>query len=570
MKGMTTANPGPQPRERLAHKWKVLIAVVFGIFMVILDTTVVNVAFQTLRREYGASLADAQWIISVYVLALGIATPLAGFLSDRFGIKRVYVAGLCTFVAGSLLCGISPSLWVLVAARALQGFGGGIALPLGTATLLRTFPVEEQGRALGFFGIALVVAPALGPILGGYLVDVDRWRWIFFINVPIGILGIYLNLRFQRDSRHRPGGALDWPGLVTEVVGFGSILYGASIAERNGWTSPTTLFWFALGAAGLAAFVLIELFVAKNPLLDFRLFRQRTFTLSSLVGYASVLGLFGAEFLLPVYLQALRGKTALETGFILLPMAFAAGIATPVAGRIYDRVGPRPLLVTGFSLLMVNTWQLSQLTAATSVRWLLFLLLLRGLALGMTVQTTFITALSVVPAKDLPRGSSLVNSLRQVVQSLGVAMLATVLASTQSPQVRAFQQRYQESAPAASQGQRFALCGAPLSTAIVAPGGMAVESAPGQEAAPRSADGSAPSPAGHAPSAAGVPPQAAGMLREACAQSVRGFERAYLVTLYMATLALLLGAMLPGWPGEWRGRTSHATTPHIPEPVGAD
>jgi EmrB/QacA subfamily drug resistance transporter len=533
----------------LEYKWKVLIAVIFGIFMVILDTTVVNVAFQTLRREYGASLADAQWIISVYVLALGIATPLAGFLSDRFGLKKVYVGGLCVFVFGSFLCGIAPSLWVLVAARALQGAGGGIALPLGTALLLRTFPPNEQGRALGFFGIALVVAPALGPILGGWLVDLDRWRWIFFINVPIGLLGIYLNLRFQKPGERHPGGPLDVLGLITEVVGFGSVLYGASIAERDGWTAPSTLFWFTLGAAGLLAFVLNELFLAKNPLLDFRLFRMRVFTLSSLVGYASVLGLFGAEFLLPVYLQALRGMTALETGWILLPMAFSAGIATPVAGRIYDRVGPRPLLVVGFALLMVNTWQLSQLTATTSIRWILFLLVLRGLALGMTVQTTFVTALALVPGPQLPRGSSLVNSLRQVVQSLGVAILATVLASTQSPQVRAFQQRFQEHPPQAVPGQRFALCAAP------APAGS-VDARPSAPLAPARGGDARPS----------APPAA--MLAEACAQSVRGFERAYLVTVYMATLALLLGAMLPGWPGTWAGRTSRAHG--APEPVGAD
>jgi EmrB/QacA subfamily drug resistance transporter len=547
----------------LEYKWKVLIAVIFGIFMVILDTTVVNVAFQTLRREYGASLADAQWIISVYVLALGIATPLAGFLADRFGLKAVYVTGLSTFVVGSVLCGLAPSLWVLVAARGLQGMGGGIAIPLGTALLMRTFPPREQGRALGFFGIALVVAPAMGPILGGWLVDLDRWRWIFFINVPIGLLGIYLNVRFQRPSEHRPGGPLDVVGLLAEGVGFGSVLYAASVAERNGWTAPSTLFWFGLGAAGLLALVLNELFLAPNPLLDFRLFRQRVFALSSLVGYASVLGLFGAEFLLPVYLQALRGMSALQTGFVLLPMAVAAGIATPTAGRIYDRVGPRPLLVVGFALLMANTWQLSQLTATTSIRWIVFLLVLRGLALGMTVQTTFVTALSVVPRDRLPRGSSLVNSLRQVVQSLGVALLSTVLASAQSPQVRAFQQRFQEHAPA--RGQRFALCGAPPVTGMVAPGAAPVEGAAGQQAAPSEARAS---PVGGGVAAGNSEPREMGaMLRLACAQSVRGFERAYLLTLYMATLALLLGAMLPGWPGPWGGRTSHA---HPPETVAAD
>src|SRR5689334_8474538 len=178
-----------EPEGRLAYKWKVLISVIFGIFMIILDTTVVNVAFQTLRREYNASLSDSQWIISVYVLALGIGTPLSGFLGDRFGIKRIYIAGLSTFVLGSLFCGLAPSLsssiWLLVAARALQGFGGGVAQPLGSAMLFRAFPPKEQGTTFGIFGIALVVAPTLGPILDGLLVDSNLWRMIFFINFPV-------------------------------------------------------------------------------------------------------------------------------------------------------------------------------------------------------------------------------------------------------------------------------------------------------------------------------------------------------------------------------------------------
>ena len=174
------------------YKWKVLSTVIFGIFMVILDTTVVNVAFQTLREEFGGNLGDTQWIISIYVLALGISTPLAGFLANRFGAKKIYLGGLGLFVLGSLLCGLSPSLNFLTVARAVQGAGGGIAMPLGTALLLQAFPPREQGTALGIFGIAALVAPALGPILGGWLVDQDLWRVIFFINPPIALIGILL------------------------------------------------------------------------------------------------------------------------------------------------------------------------------------------------------------------------------------------------------------------------------------------------------------------------------------------------------------------------------------------
>jgi DHA2 family multidrug resistance protein len=530
---MTTAAPAA-PRRGLATKWKVLISVIFGIFMVILDTTVVNVSFRTLATEFKAGVNDAQWILSVYVLMLGISTPLSGFLADRIGIKKVYLTALSTFVFGSFLCGIAPNLGLLIAARALQGFGGGLALPLGTTFLFAAFPPEEQGMALGFFGIALVIAPALGPILGGLLVDIDLWRWIFFINIPIGVVGVFIGSRWLIERKSEKDTPLDLLGLFASTVGFGAVLYAASIAEARGWTSATVLTWFGVGLAGLAALVVIELFVAKEPLLDLRLFTKPIFLIASFVGWVSVVALFGAEFLMPLYLQILRGRSALQTGFTLLPLAFAAGIATPLAGRFYDKVGPRVLVVLGFSLLLVNTWQLSQLTATTPISWILFLLALRGLALGMTVQTTLVTALSVIPLPKLARGSALVNSTRQVVQSIGVALLATILASTVSPATQAFQQEFsQRSAAASASGAKtpaFGLCETPgIDPNNNIP--VALQSAPPQAQA-----------------------QARAAIQQACAEQVAGFEKTYQFTFYVAILAVLLGALLPGWPLKWAGR----------------
>jgi EmrB/QacA subfamily drug resistance transporter len=518
-------------------KWRVLISVVFGLFMIFLDTTVVNVAFQTLRREFDASLADSQWVISTYVLALGMSTPVAGFLADRFGIKRVYLSGLGLFVLGSLLCGVAPNLGLLIAARTLQGLGGGIAIPLGAPQLFRAFPAREQGTALGYFGIAVATAPALGLLLGGWLIDHNLWRWVFFINVPIGLLGVTLGSRFLLDWRSERAPRLDLLGLLTSVVGFGALLYAASIAEARGWTSPAVLTWFGIGAAGVATFALIELFVAKEPMLDLRLFGKRTFLIANLVGYVSVIALFGAEFLLPIYLQALRGSTALETGLILLPLAGALAIGMPLAGRIYDRTGPRPLLIVGYGLLLLNTWQLSQLQADTPISWILVLLALRGLAGGLTVQTTFVTALSVVPQRLLPRGSSLVNSTRQVVQAIGVAVLATVLVSTLSPEVRQAQAQAQE-AQRVSSSPQLGLCEASAAAAPFAPVALGEPSD-----RPVAADSA--------------------LRQRACAENVAGFEQTYQLTFYAALLALGLGALLPGWPFAWAGRRA-ADAPAAP------
>jgi DHA2 family multidrug resistance protein len=543
MNATLSASPVPDT-GRLAYKWKVLISVVFGIFMVILDTTVVNVAFRTLQQELGVSLNDSQWIISVYVLALGICTPLAGFLGDRFGIKRMFVGGLAIFVAGSFLCGIAPNLWLLVLARALQGAGGGVALPLGTALLFRTFPPHEQGTALGIFGIALVVAPALGPILGGWLVDQGHWRWIFFINVPVGVLGVFLGARWLRELPSARKPRLDGAGLVTSVVGFGAVLYAASISADLGWSSPTVLLWFLFGAAVLSFYALTQLYTAPDPLLNLRLFHKPVFLTASLVGYVSVVALFGAEFLMPLYLQALRGYTALQTGFILLPLAIAAGITMPIAGRLYDRVGARPLVTIGFIVLAVNTWQLSRLEANTPIAWIAFLLLLRGLALGLTVQTTFVTALSVVPIREIAGGSALTNSTRQVAQALAVAVLATVLTSTLSPEIKAVSAQLRESGVAAHSSATVALCDP--STYPTVPSATAAGASPSLA----SAAAQGVPPAGRATAALGA------TLLRACQEQVAGFEKTYLLTFFASLVALALGLTLPGWPGPYHGRRS--------------
>ena len=527
----------------LERKWKVLISVMFGIFMIILDATVVNVAFPTLRREFGATLAQAQWVLSIYVLSLGVTTPVSGFLADRFGIKRVYLFGLAVFVVGSFLCGLAPSLGWLIAARALQGFGGGVAQPLGPAQLYRAFPPKEQGTALGYFGIVLVFAPALGPILGGWLVDANLWRVIFFINIPIGIIGVLLGSRFLLDYQVERKPAFDPLGLITAVIGFGAVLYAASIAETNGWTGSTTLTAFIIGILALIAHVIIELYVVKEPMTSFRLFRNPVFLNAALVGYVATIALFSAEFLMPVYLQAFRGRTALQTGYILLAVAVTSGIATPLAGRLYDKIGPRMNMIVGFVILCINTWQLSQIEGTTPMSYILFLLALRGLAVGLTLQTSFVAALSAVPLNNLPRGSSLLNSTRFVVQAVSVAALATIFSSSISADIRAQQDKMQDAQTSAA--SPFGICETP--------------GVPAEDNLPPGAGTSLASLSTAA--AAQAKTRILSTLKTACEQSVQGFENAYRITFFAAIGALILGAFLPGWPGKWGGRGSPAAMP---------
>ncbi len=489
-----------------------MITLIFGVSMTVLDSTVVHVAFPTLRREFDVGLDEAQWIISIYVLALGIATPLAGVLADRFKLKRVYIAGLCIFLVGSLLSGLAPNFGLIVGARALQGFGGGIALPLSTAMLFTTFEEHEQGRALGIYGMVMIVAPALGPILGGLLTDANLWRWIFFINIPIGLIGIGLAVKTLRMTEPKRSIGFKPVSLVMIAVGFGSALYAASSVNHYGWISVRVLTFFGIAAAALSAFVAYDLKCARDSLLELRLFTDATFLKANLVGFVAVIALFGAEFLMPVYLQSLRGRTALQTGFILIPIAATAGLLNPIVGKIYDKIGPRLLVITGAAILLINTWQFANLSSSTSISHIIFLLVLRGLAISLVMQPTYTTALGVVPKESVPRGSSLVNSMRFVVQALGVAVLATLLASTLSPEVKQFQRDLQSQPTVQSNG--LGLC----------------------------------------EQQANVTPDASSQLRRACDENLLGFARAYKFTFFAALVALVLGTFLPGYPFEWAGR----------------
>lgn len=521
----------------LEQKWKVLYSVMLGIFMIILNSTIVNIAFPTLRAALGASLSEAQWVISVYVLALGISTPVAGFLADRFDIKRVYLIGIAVFTLGSLLCGLAPTLGLLIAARALQGFGGGIAQPLGAAQLYRAFPPKEQGTAFGILGIALVVAPALGPILGGWLVDMHIWRAIFFVNVPIGIVGVILGTRFLIDHKTGKRPLFDPLGILTAVIGFGAILYAASEAETYGWTGTLTLAMLGLGLAVLILHVVIELRVAKEPMTNLRLFSNPVFLNASLVGYVATVALFGAEFLMPIYLQSFRGRTALEAGIILLGVAATSAVATPLAGRLFDKIGPRMIMFTGFVILCFNTWQLAEIQATTSISYVVFLLALRGLAVGLILQTSYVAALGSIHVDELPRGSSLFNSTRFVVQAVSVALLATILVSFLSPSAQAAAQQMQD---AQATSVRFGVCETP---------GVA-----SQDNLPPGAGASlADLPAA---AAEATKTQILSLTKVTCDESMQGFEAAYRLTFYASLGALLIVSFLPGWPGKWGGRGS--------------
>jgi DHA2 family multidrug resistance protein len=399
-----------------------------GITMFLIDITVVNVALAKLEAVFNVDVTTVQWVLTGYALASGMATPLASDFAARVGTKRIWLIGLATFTGASILCGLAPAFVVLVVGRVLQGFAGGMMLPLGISQLFAAFPPGERGLALGFFAIPVVAGPALGPTLGGYLVTHGDWRLVFFINVPVGILAVLLGSLLLIEQPRERAPAFDVWGAVLSIVGFTSILYGLSRAAPDGWGSLKVVALLTVGVAMLTAFAVVEV-LRTEPLLDVRLFGIGQFLIANVVGWVSTVALFGAEFLLPLYLQNLRGLSAVDTGLLLMPQGLAAGFIGPIAGRLTDKIGARYVVVFGFILLAINTYNLSQITIATTYETLRWLLLIRGAALGFALQPTQLVALAVVPRRLVTNASALNNAMRNVFQSFGVALLGTIVQS---------------------------------------------------------------------------------------------------------------------------------------------
>ena len=414
----------------LAYKWVVASVVVFGVFMSILDQTIVNIAIPRLQTAFGADIHSVQWVLTAYILTQGVITPTAGYFADTLGTKRFYIISLAAFTLGSVLCGLAWSLPALIFFRVLQGAGGAALFPLSITMLFREFPPQERGIASGVFGVPALLAPAIGPTLGGYLVTYAGWQAIFFINLPIGILAIVLVSLFIRETQAQVNQHFDFLGFFFVALGLTAVLYGLSDASTDGWGSGQVIGSIIAGLIALIIFVFVELAIVRRegrPLLDLRLFTNRPFTLSIIASLFVIFSLFGGVFLFPLYLQSLRGQSAFQAGVILLPQALAAMVATIVGGRLVDRIGVRGVMVPGLLILAYATWQLSYLSLYSSFGWIQLILIIRGLALGFCVQPLTVAGLSEISPRQLAQASSLNTVARAVASSLGIAILATLV-----------------------------------------------------------------------------------------------------------------------------------------------
>jgi EmrB/QacA subfamily drug resistance transporter len=426
-----SASPTPPAADDKLDRGVLLIAsvVVLGAIMSILDVTVVNVAINTLAREFATPLSTIQWVATGYTLALATVIPLTGWAADRFGTKRLYMTSISLFLSGSVLSGLAWSAGSLIGFRVLQGLGGGMLMPLGMTILTRAAGPQRVGRVMAIIGVPMLLGPIFGPILGGWLVDDFSWRWIFFINVPIGIAALVLSQRILARDVPEPGHRLDWLGLALLSPGLAAVIYGlAETSGHGGFGRAEVLLPGLVGLAMLGLFVRHGL-RTHDALIDLRLFANRTFAVASGTLILVIIAVFGGMLLLPLYLQVVRGESAMDTGLLLAPQGFGAMLAMPIAGRLTDRTGVGRIVPVGLTLVALSFLGLTQLEADTSY-WLLGAeLFLMGVGMGATMMPTFSGAMQTLRTAAIARASTTLNINQQVGASIGTAVLSVLLTS---------------------------------------------------------------------------------------------------------------------------------------------
>jgi EmrB/QacA subfamily drug resistance transporter len=421
---MPSASPGlDRALLRLAS------VVVLGTIMSILDTTIVNVAIETLGRELHSSLSSIQWVTTGYLLALATVIPLTGWSMERFGGKRMWMISVTLFLAGSALCGLSWSVGSLIAFRVLQGFGGGMILPIGQAILAQAAGPQRMGRVMAVIGVPTLLGPVLGPVIGGLIVDNASWRWIFFVNLPVGAVALLMAWRILPAAdarRQRP--ALDVVGLLLLSPGLAALVYGLSeFGIKGGLDHWTVLVGIVAGAVLLVGFVVHARRIGAGALIDLRLFNDRAFAAASGTVFVFGVSLFGAMFVLPLYYQVVRGQSALDAGLLLAPQGLGAATAMPIAGRLTDTRGAGRIVPFGVAIAVIGTFAYTQLTADTSFALLAVALYVRGVGLGMTMMPSMAAAYQTLDRAAVPRATSSINITRTVGGSLGTAILSVVL-----------------------------------------------------------------------------------------------------------------------------------------------
>ncbi|MEW4265460.1 DHA2 family efflux MFS transporter permease subunit [Priestia megaterium] len=402
-----------------------LIVLMLGLFLAILNQTLLNVAIPHLITEFGVTANTAQWLLTGYMLVNGALIPLSAFLIERFGVRRLFLFAMVCFTVGSLICGIAPTFSIMLTGRLIQAIGGGVLSPLVMTIIVFIFPPHMRGKGMGIFGLAMMFAPAIGPTLSGWVIQNYDWHILFNGMVPLGAIVLIIAFFQLKDIQPPKDVKVHMPSVVTSLAGMGLLLYGFSEAGNDGWTDSVVLSTIIGGTVLLIIFVLQQI-KSEKPLLDMRVFKYNIFSLSNIISIAITISMYAGMFLLPIYLQNIRGYSAFDSGLLLLPGALVMLVMSPISGTLFDKVGPRPLAIVGMLITSISTFEFTKLTMDTPFNHILAIYIIRSFGMSLLMMPIMTAGLNQLPQRLSSHGTSMSNTLRQVSGSIGISLMTTI------------------------------------------------------------------------------------------------------------------------------------------------
>ncbi|HFE5449223.1 TPA: DHA2 family efflux MFS transporter permease subunit [Staphylococcus aureus] len=425
---------------------KILAALLFGMFIAILNQTLLNVALPKINTEFNISASTGQWLMTVFMLVNGILIPITAYLFNKYSYRKLFLVALVLFTIGSLICAISMNFPIMMVGRVLQAIGAGVLMPLGSIVIITIYPPEKRGAAMGTMGIAMILAPAIGPTLSGYIVQNYHWNVMFYGMFIIGIIAILVGFVWFKLYQYTTNPKADIPGIIFSTIGFGALLYGFSEAGNKGWGSVEIETMFAIGIIFIILFVIRELRM-KAPMLNLEVLKFPTFTLTTVINMVVMLSLYGGMILLPIYLQNLRGFSALDSGLLLLPGSLIMGLLGPFAGKLLDTIGLKPLAIFGIAVMTYATWELTKLNMDTPYMTIMGIYVLRSFGMAFIMMPMVTAAINALPGRLASHGNAFLNTMRQLAGSIGTAILVTVMTTQTTQHLSAFGEELDKTNP---------------------------------------------------------------------------------------------------------------------------
>ncbi|MCS4587052.1 DHA2 family efflux MFS transporter permease subunit [Staphylococcus aureus] len=425
---------------------KILAALLFGMFIAILNQTLLNVALPKINTEFNISASTGQWLMTGFMLVSGILIPITAYLFNKYSYRKLFLVALVLFTIGSLICAISMNFPIMMVGRVLQAIGAGVLMPLGSIVIITIYPPEKRGAAMGTMGIAMILAPAIGPTLSGYIVQNYHWNVMFYGMFIIGIIAILVGFVWFKLYQYTTNPKADIPGIIFSTIGFGALLYGFSEAGNKGWGSVEIETMFAIGIIFIILFVIRELRM-KSPMLNLEVLKFPTFTLTTIINMVVMLSLYGGMILLPIYLQNLRGFSALDSGLLLLPGSLIMGLLGPFAGKLLDTIGLKPLAIFGIAVMTYATWELTKLNMDTPYMTIMGIYVLRSFGMAFIMMPMVTAAINALPGRLASHGNAFLNTMRQLAGSIGTAILVTVMTTQTTQHLSAFGEELDKTNP---------------------------------------------------------------------------------------------------------------------------